>query len=238
LPTLAGRSATKRKVSFDAAAMASASTPERSAAQHYYDEGEGWFVSKFGLFFVSKNVFCGVLWCFARVFCDILRVFYECFASVLQYFSTKHTKHTKNIEYTLENTKNSQYARVMRAFFSSEPQIATVLHKTDFTNICKTPQNTAKHSQIAKQSQNAFFEITSQNTANRTQNAQNQKRHKTLTIQPLCVLRACGVFSQNMVDLICRKSKSKSTQYVLSGQHDVSNMRRTTSTGLTRTRQR
>jgi len=48
-------------------------------------------------------VFCGVL----RVFCGVLQVF----CGVLRVFcsiSTKHTKHrSKNIEKTLENTKNS-----------------------------------------------------------------------------------------------------------------------------------
>jgi len=45
-------------------------------------------------------VFCGVL----RVFCGVLRVFCS--------ISTKHTT-PKKYRKTLENTKNSQYARVL-----------------------------------------------------------------------------------------------------------------------------
>jgi len=102
------------------------------------------------------------------VFCGVLRVF-RCFAgglrwfaSVLQYFHKTPEKHRK----TLENTKNSQYARVLRAFSKSQKN-RLYCRKHFSQNICKTPQNTAK------QSQNAFCEITSQNTAKQTQNAQN-----------------------------------------------------------------
>jgi len=86
-------------------------------------------------------VFCGVL----RVFCDVLRVF----CGVLRVFcsiSTKHTKHPKNEKHrkTLENTKNSQYARVLRAFSKSQ-KIRLYCTKHFSQNICKTPQNSAKH---------------------------------------------------------------------------------------------
>jgi len=65
-------------------------------------------------------------------------------------------------------------------------------HKTSAKHR-KTPQNTAK------QSQNAFCEITSQNNAKQTQNA--QKSHKTVALQPQYVLRAFGVFFKNTLDL-------------------------------------
>jgi len=150
----------------------------------------------------------GLLWCgVLRVFCDVLRVCCECFVSDLHYFHKTHTKHKKTRK-TLENTKNSQYARVLRivgVFQEQEPKIATVLHKTHLSQNTKHLQNSAKHRKtkhktLAKQSQNAFCEITAQNTVKRTQNAA-QKRHKTLTIQTQCVLRAFGVFSKNALDL-------------------------------------
>jgi len=86
-------------------------------------------------------VFCGVL----RVFCGVLRVF----CGVLRVFrsiSTKHTKHLKNEKHrkTLKNTKNSQYARVLPAFADSKKnRLYCTKHLSQ--NICKTPQNTAKH---------------------------------------------------------------------------------------------
>jgi len=50
-------------------------------------------------------------------------------------------------------------------------------------------KTSAKHRKtLAKQSQNAFCEVTSQNTAKQTQNA--QKRNKTVAIQPQYVLLA------------------------------------------------
>jgi len=103
----------------------------------------------------------------------------------LQYFHKTHKTPEKHRK-TLENTKNSQYARVLREFSKSK-KIRLYCTKHFSQNICKTPQNSPPNT--AKQSQNAFCEITSQNTAQRTQNA--RKRHKTLTIQPQCVLRAC-----------------------------------------------
>jgi len=85
-------------------------------------------------------VFCGVL----RLFCDFLRVFCSCFASVLQYFHKTHRTPEKRRN-TLENTKKSQYARVLRTFSKSQEQkISTVLHKTSFTKLLHL-QNTAKH---------------------------------------------------------------------------------------------
>jgi len=71
----------------------------------------GCFVSKCVLWcFV---VFAGVLWCFAGVL--------QCFASVLQYqyFHKTHKTPEKHRK-TLKNKKNSQYARVLRAFSESK----------------------------------------------------------------------------------------------------------------------
>jgi len=84
----------------------------------------------------------------------------RCFASVLRYFHKTHKTPEKHRK-TLKNTKNSQYALVMRAFSKSKKidWIAqNTFHKTSAKHR-KTPQNTAKLSQ------NAFCEITSQNTA-------------------------------------------------------------------------
>jgi len=113
-------------------------------------------------------VFCGVLWCFV-VFCGVLWCVADvmrCFASVLQYFHKTH-KAPKKHRKTLKNTKNSQYARVLRIAYCGRFQRAkqfdciiaqNIFHKTSAKHR-KTPQNTAK------QSQNEFCEITSQNTA-------------------------------------------------------------------------
>jgi len=101
-------------------------------------------------------VFCGVLWCFAGVlwcFAGVLR----CFASVLQYFHKTHKTPEKHRK-TLKITKNSQYARVLRiAGVFKDQKISTVLHKTPFTNICKTPQNTAKHRKTPQNSRKTRF---------------------------------------------------------------------------------
>jgi len=67
--------------------------------------------------FVSKCV----LWCFV-VFCGCFVMFcgcFACFARVLQYFHKTHKTPEKHRK-TLENTKNSQYARVLRAFSKSK----------------------------------------------------------------------------------------------------------------------
>jgi len=86
-----------------------------------------------------------VLWCVCgvlRVFCDVLRVFLRCFASVLRYFHKTH-KIPENHRKSLENTKNSQYARVLREFSKSK---TFRLYCTEhlLQNICKTPQNSHK----------------------------------------------------------------------------------------------
>jgi len=138
-------------------------------------------------------VFCGVL----RVFCDVLRVF----CGVLRVFcsiSTKHTKHPKNIEKHWK-TRKTHNTLVYCGSFPRAKKIDCIaqntFHKTSAKHR-KTLQNTAK------QSQNAFCEITSHNTAKVTLNTPNaRKRHKTLTIQLQYVLRAFGVFSQNTLDL-------------------------------------
>jgi len=72
-------------------------------------------------------IFAGVLWCFA---------------SVLQYFHKTHKTPEKHRK-TLENTKNSQYARVLRAFSKSQ-KFRLYCTKHFSQNICKTPQNSAK----------------------------------------------------------------------------------------------
>ena len=114
----------------------------------------------------------------------------RCFASVLQYVHKTHKTPEKHRNETLEN---SQYARVLRESSKSKTfRLYCTKHLSQ--NICKTLHNTTKH-----QSEDAFCEITSQNTAKRTQNA--RKRHKTLTIQAHYVLRAFGVFSQNTLNL-------------------------------------
>jgi len=127
-------------------------------------------------------VFCGVL----RVFCDVLRVFcgvLRVFCSIQYFHKTKTHKTPEKHRKTLENTKNSQYACVLRDFLKSR-KIRLYCTKHFSQNICKTPQNAKRKTpqNTAKKSQNAFCEITPQNTAKRTRNA--RKRHKTLTIQP------------------------------------------------------
>ena len=120
-----------------------------------------------------------------RVFCGVLRVFCS--------ISTKHTKHPKNIEKHLKTQKNSQYARVLRAFSKSQKfRLYCTKHLSQ--NICKTPQNTAK------QSQNAFCENTSQNIAKQTQNAQKVTKPSHYSRNTYC-LRAFGVFFKNTLNL-------------------------------------
>jgi len=78
----------------------------------------------------------------------------------LQHFHKTHKTPEKHRK-TLENKKNSQYARVLRAFSKSQKfrLYCTKHFSQKYAKHRKTPQNTAK------QSQNAFCEITSQNTA-------------------------------------------------------------------------
>jgi len=86
-------------------------------------------------------VFCGDL----RVLCGVLRVFCECFA-VFPQNTRKTSKNTGN-------TKNSQYARVLRAFSKRAKIFDCIAYCTKHLsqNICKTPQNKTvifkKHSQ-------------------------------------------------------------------------------------------
>jgi len=103
-------------------------------------------------------VFCGVLWCFAGVlwcFAGVLR----CFASVLQYFHKTHKtpeKHRKTLK-----TQKTHNTLVYCGRFQRAKKIDCIaqntFHKTSAKHR-KTPQN------AAKLSQNAFCEITSQNT--------------------------------------------------------------------------
>ena len=105
------------------------------------------------------------------MFCGCFAVFCECFAV----FPQNTRKTSKN---TGKHKKLTIRSCIVVVF--QEQKNSTVLHKTLFT---KHLQNTAKHRktpQNRKQPQNAFCEITSQNTAKRTQNT--RKRHKTLTI--------------------------------------------------------
>jgi len=106
----------------------------------------------------------------------------RCFASVLQYFHiTRKTpeKHRK----TLENKKNSQYARSCIAGVFQKQKKLTVLHKTLFT---KHLQNTAKHRKTPQNShQTRFVKLrrkTLQNAhANRSKTSQNA--HNTAAIR-------------------------------------------------------
>jgi len=113
-------------------------------------------------------VFCG---CFV-MFCGCFAVFCECFGSI--FTKHKHTKHPKTSKNTLENKKNSQYARVLREFSKRAKNFDCIaqntFHKTSAKHR-KTPQNTAK------QSQNAFFVKLA--VAKHLQNQNARKRHKT-----------------------------------------------------------
>jgi len=72
--------------------------------------------------------------------CGCFAVFCERFAAFAQ--------NTQNTQKTLKNTGKHEKLtiRLCIAGVFQEPKISTVLHKTLFSqNICKTPQNTAKH---------------------------------------------------------------------------------------------
>jgi len=132
-------------------------------------------------------VFCGDLWCSAgvlRSFAGVLR----CFESVLQYFHKTH-KTPEEHRKILKNTKNSQYARALRAFSESKKnRLYCTKHLSQ--NICKTPQNSHK-TRLVK-----LRRKTPQNN-----NAKRSKSHKTVAIQPQYVLRAFGVFLKSTLDL-------------------------------------
>jgi len=89
-------------------------------------------------------MFCGVL----RVFCGVLRVF----CGVLRVFcsiSTKHTKHPKNIKKHSKTPKEKTHnTLVYCGRFQRAKKIDCIAQNTVYKrlqNICKTPQNTAKH---------------------------------------------------------------------------------------------
>jgi len=136
-------------------------------------------------------VFCGVLWCFAGILWRFAGVLW-CFASVLQYFHKTHKTPEKHRK-TLKNTKNSQYARVLRAF--KEQKKSTVLNKTPFT---KHLQITAKHRKTPQNSHKTRFacEITSQNTAKKTQNAQKVTKQSQYNHNTYC---AHSVYSSKIL---------------------------------------
>jgi len=94
-------------------------------------------------------VFCGIL----RVFCGVLWVcVLRCFASVLQYFHKTHKTPEKHRK-ALENTKNSQYARVLREF-SKSTKFRLYCTKHLSQNICKT---SAKHRKTPQNSHKTRF---------------------------------------------------------------------------------
>jgi len=101
-------------------------------------------------------VFCGVL----RVFCDVLQVLCECFVSVLQYFHKTRKKHAKNIETHLNKNTHKTHNTNTLVYCGRFPRAKNrdciaqnTFHNKHLQNIS---QNTAKHSQNTKQSQNAF----------------------------------------------------------------------------------
>jgi len=120
---------------------------------------------------------CFVVFCGCFVFCDVFAGVLRVFCEFLQYF-TKHTHFKKTSENTekllififIKEKHKKLTATAIRSCIAGvfhEQKIATVLHKTHFTKHLK---NTANHRKtLAKQSQNAFCEITSQNTAKRSQ---------------------------------------------------------------------
>jgi len=92
-------------------------------------------------------------------------VFCECFAAFPQNTQKRPEKHRK----TLENKKNSQYARVLRAFFKSQ-KFRLYCTKHFSQNIRKTPQNT--HRKTPQNSHKTRFMKLRRKTP-QTQNAQD-----------------------------------------------------------------
>ena len=127
-----------------------------------------------------------------------------CFASVLQYISTKHTKHPKNIENKHWKTQKTHNTLVHCGCFPRAKNFDCIaqntFHKTSAKHR-KTSQNTAK------QSQNAFCEITSRNTTKQTQNAQDC--HKTVAITRIARIRC---ILQKYVGSV---AKAHNTQYAI-----------------------
>ena len=155
-------------------------------------ENLGCFVKQmyFVVFCGVLKSFAGVLWCFAGV----LRVFCECFAVFLQ--NTQNARKTSKNTGITQKTHNTKYNTNTLMYCGRFPRTVNFdciaqnsFHKTSAKHR-KTPQNTAK------QSQDAFCGITSQNTAKRKQNA--QKRRNTLGL------------TRNTLEL-CRES----TQYAI-----------------------
>ena len=159
--------------------------------------GEGWFVSKFGLFCVLlANVFCGVLWCFAGVlwcFAGVLR----CFASVLQYFHKTH-KTPKKHRKIQKNTKKLTIRSCIAGVFK-EQKNSTVLHKTPFT---KHLQNTAKHRKTQQNSHKTrFVKLRRKTPQNKRKTLKKVTKPSHYSRNTYCVLRAFGVFFKNTLDL-------------------------------------
>ena len=128
-------------------------------------------------------------------------MFCECFAVFLQI--TQNTRKTS--ANTLENTKELQYACVLRAFSKSQKSrlchtvYSVVLQKTPLT---KYLQNTAKHRKTLAKRKTATTCVLRNFVAQHCKtHAKRTKKNKTLIIQPQYVLRAFGVYFKSTLDL-------------------------------------
>ena len=148
-------------------------TPPKPRARAGLLANSGCFVSKCVLWcFV---VFCG---CFV-VFCGCFAVFCECFAVVPQ-----NTQNARKTSKNTEKHKKTHNTLVYCGRFQRATKIDCIaqntFHKTSAKHR-KTPQNTAKRSQ------NAFCEITSQNTAKKGKTLKKLQNSRNTTA--VCIAR-------------------------------------------------
>ena len=162
--------------------------------------------------FVSKCV----LWCFVVfcgcfvMFCGCFAVFCECFAVFPQ--NTRNTRKTKNIEKHWK-TRKTHNTLVYCGRFPRAKKFDCIaqntFHKTSAKHR-KTPQNTAKQFSNTV-SQNAFCEITSQNTAK--QNAKRSRPRLSQNGRETAAIRIARIrcYSSSKIRWICHAS----TQYAI-----------------------
>jgi len=170
----------------------------------------GCFVSKCKCVLWCFVVFCG---CFV-MFCGCFAVFCECFGRFAVFpQNTQNTKHPKNIKKrkTLENTKNSQYARVLvlRAFSKSQ-EFRLYCTKHFSQNICKTLQNSAKRKTPQNSHKTRFVKLRRKTPQNKRKTLKTVTKRSQYSRNTYCAHSV--LLFKNTLDL-SRKHTMRNTQY-------------------------
>ena len=152
-------------------------------------------------------VFCGCFVDVLRVFCGVLRVVCSIFA--------KHTKHPKKLE-THWKTKKTHNTLVYCGSFPRAKKFDCIAQNTfQSQNICKIPQNTAKHRKTVT---TRFMKL------RRPKNCKTQaKRSKTSenahNIATIRIARIFGVSPKNTLASVAKAYNTEYTRKLRRGGH-------------------